>query len=80
MKPWYGPAVRLEEPLDFSVVLRDYGTDWKLLLEESARDHVLVTAVTDSAWEACYIQRAVLSAVTAFPAGFPPMNSVRTVP
>lgn len=59
MKPWYGPAVRLEEPLDFSVVLRDYGTDWKLLLEESARDHVLVTAVTDSAWEACYIQRAV---------------------
>lgn len=58
MKPWYGPAVRLEAPTGFSVVLRDYGTDWRQMLEETPTDCVLIGAATASAWEECYAGRA----------------------
>ncbi len=29
MKPWYGPAIRLEEKTDVQVIIKDFGTDWE---------------------------------------------------
>ena len=34
MKPWYGPAIRLEEKTDVQVIIKDFGTDW----EDAARE------------------------------------------
>lgn len=56
MKPWYGPAVRLEEPRRFSVVLRDYGTDWRHMLEDPVKECVLIGAATAGAWEEHYAE------------------------
>lgn len=58
MKPWYGPAVRLEDPVGFSVVLRDYGTEWEHMLEETGQECVLIGVAAASAWEECYAGRA----------------------
>lgn len=58
MKPWYGPAVSLEEPRGFSVVLRDYGTDWEHMLEDAGQECALIGVAAASAWEEGYALKA----------------------
>ena len=29
LKPWYGPAVKLDEGTGFDIIVKDYGTDWQ---------------------------------------------------
>lgn len=52
MKPWYGPAVRLEEPSGFDIILKDYGPDWEFMPEESAGDeYALIVMAVSSPWD-----------------------------
>lgn len=52
MKPWYGPAVRLEEPEGFQVLLKDFGTDWQLARAElNNGGMVLIGSAGGSPWE-----------------------------
>ena len=52
MKPWYGPAIRLEEKTDVQVIIKDFGTDW----EDAARElkeekHFLAAVISENLWE-----------------------------
>ncbi len=56
MKPWYGPAVRLDRPLGYRVILRDYGTDWSQLAKDAVDGMgVLVAVAVSSPWESCFV-------------------------
>lgn len=60
MKPWYGPAVRLEKPVGYQVIVKDCGTDWQLaekeLIESSG---ILITAAAWNSWEMDYAKHLV---------------------
>lgn len=62
MKPWYGPAVRLEKPQGFHIIVKDCGTDWqeigKELIESSG---ILITAGVWSPWETDHAKRLASS-------------------
>ena len=51
MKPWYGPAVRLDRPLGYRVILRDYGTDWNQLAKDAADGRGVLIAVAAASLE-----------------------------
>lgn len=57
-KPWYGPAVDLEEAEGFDVVVRDYGTQWEQaaqgMKEETA---CLLAAGSASPWDLRSVSR-----------------------
>ena len=60
MKPWYGPAVRLDRPLGYRVILRDYGTDWNQLAKDAADGRgVLIAVAAASPWESCFMDPMV---------------------
>lgn len=52
MKPWYGPAAKLPKPEGFSIVLKDFGTQWR---EAGQSLHtskgLLITVASESSWE-----------------------------
>lgn len=60
LKPWYGPAVRLDEPVGFHIIVKDYGTAWRQAERELKQDRVsLLAAGTAGAWEERHIRQFV---------------------
>lgn len=58
MKPWYGPAVQLEKPTGFQIVLVDCGTDWRLVKAElKDGGTALLVAAGGSPWEQGAVER-----------------------
>lgn len=52
MKPWYGPAVRLDQRPGFDVIVKDYGTDWQEAERELKQDRASLIAIGSAgAWE-----------------------------
>jgi hypothetical protein len=52
MKPWYGPAVKLDTNTEFEVVIKDFGTNWEeagQTLKE--KDHFLTAVISENLWE-----------------------------
>ena len=51
-KPWYGPAVRLEERPGFEVIVKDYGTGWHQAERELKQQRAsLLAAGSAGPWE-----------------------------
>lgn len=49
MKPWYGPAVKLDTNTEFEVVIKDFGTNWEeagQTLKE--KDHFLTAVISET--------------------------------
>ncbi len=52
MKPWYGPAVKLDKKSDAQVIIKDFGTDWEEAAQElKERDHFLAAVINENLWE-----------------------------
>ena len=52
MKPWYGPAVKLEEKTDVQVIIKDFGTDWEEAARElKEKEHFLAAVISENLWE-----------------------------
>lgn len=59
-KPWYGPAVQLDEPQGFNVVVKDYGTRWQQAGYELKHEgNALLAAGCASAWEERHVRQFV---------------------
>ena len=60
LKPWYGPAVKLEEGTGFDVIVKDYGTDWQQAEQElkAAKADLLGTG-SASVWDGRYIRQYI---------------------
>lgn len=58
MRPWYGPAVHLQQPDGFDVILRDYGTDWEKMVKEAGGEkESLILMATGSPWDRGWTER-----------------------
>ena len=52
MKPWYGPAVKLDAEPGIQVVIKDFGTDWEEAAGElKEKDHFLAAVINENLWE-----------------------------
>ncbi len=52
MKPWYGPAVKLDIEDDIQVIIKDFGTDWEEAGRElKEKDHFLAAVISENLWE-----------------------------
>ncbi len=60
LKPWYGPAVKLDEGTGFDIIVKDYGTDWQQAEQElkAAKADLLGTG-SASVWDGRYIRRYI---------------------
>ena len=60
LKPWYGPAVKLDEGTGFDIIVKDYGTDWQQAeLELKAAKADLIGTGSASVWDGRYIRRYI---------------------
>ncbi len=60
LKPWYGPAVKLDEGTGFDIIVKDYGTDWQQAeLELKAGKADLLGTGSASVWDGRYIRQYI---------------------
>ena len=60
LKPWYGPAVKLDQETGFDIIVKDYGTDWQQAeLELKAAKADLLGTGSASVWDVRYIRQYI---------------------
>ena len=60
LKPWYGPAVKLDQETGFDIIVKDYGTDWQQAeLELKAAKADLLGTGSASVWDGRYIRQYI---------------------